>query len=113
MTKIIALLDDLSLPRNQNSPLFFPNTLIFNTLVRPFLRTKETLFSLTSVLKPSIPIILLTLIHYSTAELQDSSSINNSLNSTTSLLGNSLDPFLSTTLMELSTKVEQLKKQLT
>src|ERR1700677_3983152 len=113
MTKIIALSDDLFHPRNQNSLLFIPNTLISNTLARSFPRTKETLFSLTSVLKPSIPIILLTSILYSTAELQDSSSINNSLNSTISLLGNSLDPFLSTTLMEPSTQEEQLKKQLT
>src|ERR1700677_3092523 len=113
MTKIIALSDDLSLPRNRNSPLFFPNTLTSNTLARPFPQTKETLFSLILVLKLSTLIIQLTLILYSIVELQDSSLINNSLNSTTSLLENSLDPFLSTTLMEPSMKVEQLKKQLT
>src|ERR1700677_1070317 len=113
MTKIIALSDDLSLPKNRNSPLFFPNTLTSNTLARPFPQTKETLFLLTSGLKPSTLIIPLISILYSIAELQDSSSINNSLNSTTSLPENSLDPFLSTTLMEPSTKVEQLKKQLT
>src|ERR1700677_1166860 len=113
MTKIIALSDDLSLLRNRNSPLFFPNTLTSNTLARPFHQTKETLFLLISVLKPSTLITLLTSIPCSIAELQVSSSTNNSLNSTTSPLVNSLDPFPSTTLMEPSTKVEQLKKQLT
>src|ERR1700677_4052213 len=112
MTKIITLSDDLSLPRNRNSPLFFPNTLTSNMLTRPFPRTKETLFSSISVLKPSTLIIPLTSILYSIAELQVSSSINSSLNSTTLPLVNSLNQYQSTTLMEPSTKVEQLKKQL-
>src|SRR5271154_6721112 len=107
---MIALSDDLSLLRNRNSLLFFLNTLTSNTLARPFPRTKETLFSSISVLKPSTLIIPLTSILYSIAELQVSSSINSSLNSTTSPLVNSLDQYQSTTL--LSMKVEQLKKQL-
>src|ERR1700677_1656941 len=59
-------------------------------LARPFPRTKETLFLSISVSKLSTLIIPLISTPYSIAELQDSSSINNSSSSTTSLLGNSV-----------------------
>src|ERR1700677_2840825 len=110
-TKTLVPSDILSLPTNRNFLPFFPNIPIFNMLAKPSPRTKKTLFLSTLALKPSILIIPLILILYLIAELQDSSSTNNSSSLTKSRLGNFLNPSLSITLMEPLMKVEQSRKQ--